>query len=129
VVPRELTLFTFRVEDEQHQPVTDLDLYMGMPGHAVFLRRDHGVFAHVHPGGSAAMAATEIAEQAVTGDTADHRGHTMMAANSGASHAGAIPAVVTFPYGLPGPGKYRVFVQVKRAGRIETAVFDLTVPD
>ena len=31
---------------------------------------------------------------------------------------------VGFPYGLPRAGDYRIFVQVKRAGRIETGVFD-----
>ena len=129
VVARELTLFAFRVEDDRHQPVTDLELYMGMPGHAVFFRRDRGVFAHVHPGGSAAMAATAIAERAIAGDAPDHRGHGMTPAGGASNQAGALPAVVTFPYGLPSPGDYRVFVQVKRAGRIETALFDINVPD
>ena len=31
---------------------------------------------------------------------------------------------VAFPYGFPRAGDYRIFVQVKRAGRIETGVFD-----
>ena len=50
----QLTMFTFRVEDAAGQPATDLELYMGMPGHAIFVGRDRRVFAHVHPSGSVA---------------------------------------------------------------------------
>jgi hypothetical protein len=32
--------------------------------------------------------------------------------------------VVSFPYGVPTPGRYRVFVQMKRAGKVETGSFE-----
>jgi hypothetical protein len=38
-----------------------------------------------------------------------------------------LPAEVSFPYGFPKPGAYRIFVQMKRAGEIETGVFDAEV--
>src|SRR5262249_12355027 len=38
-----------------------LEPYMGMAGHAVILRRDASVFAHIHPSGSVAMPALELA--------------------------------------------------------------------
>ena len=34
---------------------------------------------------------------------------------------------VTFPYGFPKSGSYRVFVQMKRAGHVETGAFSVRV--
>jgi hypothetical protein len=36
----------------------------------------------------------------------------------------ALPAEVSFPYGFPRAGDYRLFVRVKRHGVVETGVFD-----
>lgn len=113
-----LTWFRFRVEDRDGKPVTDLEPYMGMAGHAVFVRADHTVFAHVHPAGSVPMAALAIVQKDVQKDASPMAG--MM-------HASTLPAEVSFPYGFPRAGDYRVFVQVKRAGTIETGVFDTHV--
>jgi hypothetical protein len=33
----------------------------------------------------------------------------------------------SIPYGFPKPGLYRIFLQFKRAGKVETAVFDAQV--
>jgi hypothetical protein len=109
---RRLTLFSFRLETPDGRPAPGLQLYMGMPGHAAFLKKDRTVFAHVHPSGTAPMAALSLA----AGEANLHAGHA----------AGALPPAVTFPYGLPQPGEYRVFVQVKHAGRVETGMFDFT---
>jgi hypothetical protein len=110
--PKRLTMFTFRVEDAAGQPAGDLELYMGMAGHAIFMRRDLRVFAHVHPSGSAPMAAMEMA----MASTQPH-GH----------HGATLPPTVSFPYGFPEPGDYRIFVQVKRSGHVQTGVFDAHV--
>ena len=112
LVPKRLTTFTFRVDDENGEPVNDLELYMGMPGHAVFMRRDRKVFAHVHPSGSAPMVTLDMA---------------MPEGDMHARHLASPPATVTFPYGFPEAGQYRIFVQVKRRGAVVTAAFDADV--
>jgi hypothetical protein len=102
--------FRFRVEDKDGKPAADLEPYMGMAAHAVFLSTDGNIFAHVHPAGSVSMAAVNLAEG--RGARADMRDM---------DHAS--PSEVSFPYGFPKPGDYRIFVQVKRAGKIETGAF------
>ena len=121
LVTKRLTTFTFRVDDHNGQPVTDLELYMGMPGHAVFVRRDLKVFAHVHPSGSAPMATLDMAMPS----TSSHSQHASLPRRSPGE--GGPPSTVTFPYGFPEPGQYRIFVQVKRAGAIVTGAFDADV--
>jgi hypothetical protein len=114
-----MTMFTFRVEDETGGPANDLQLYMGMPGHAVFIERNRRVFAHVHPSGSVPMAAMEIGAKSLPEAAADAVDH--------ASHAMSVPAEISFPFGLPERGDYRIFVQVKRGGQVLTGAFDARV--
>jgi hypothetical protein len=38
-----------------------------------------------------------------------------------------IPNTVEFPYGFPTAGRYRIFVQMKHGGTIETGTFDAVV--
>jgi hypothetical protein len=110
--------FRFHVENAGGKPAVDLEPYMGMAVHAFFVRSDLSVFAHVHPAGTISMAALELSQ-------------SDLAPMPGMLHASGtpvtVPAQVSFPYGFPEPGVYRIFVQVKQAGRIETGVFDARV--
>jgi len=38
-----------------------------------------------------------------------------------------LPNEVTFPYGFPATGRYRVFVQMKHDNTVETGAFDVDV--
>jgi len=110
-------ILRFRVSDKNGQPASDLEPYMGMAGHLVIVRRDLSVFAHVHPAGSVPMAAVALLENQKSA-----HGDSM----PGMHHA-TVPSEITFPYGFPQPGDYRLFLQVKPGGQVKAAVFDLNV--
>ena len=104
----------FAVEDREGAPAAGIEPYMGMAGHAMIVARDFSVFAHVHPTGSVPMAALSLVEGAAVIDHAHHQGMRF-------------PPRVRFPCLFPRAGDYRLFVQIKENGRIETAAWDLTV--
>jgi hypothetical protein len=113
------TIFRFRLLDASGKPAEDAQLYLGMAGHAAFVKTDGTVFAHTHPDGSAAMPAMMLAN----GDAAmaDMPGMAMSMSPE------KIPPVVEFPYGFPSAGRYRIFIQMKHGGTVETGVFDADV--
>jgi hypothetical protein len=113
--------FKFSVQDKDGKPAQDLEPYMGMAGHAEFVRSDLSVFAHVHPAGSVPMASLEMAQAGLLGAPSSMQAMAMTPKSE------TLPAEVSFPYGFPKPGDYRIFVQVKRAGQVETGVFDAHV--
>ena len=100
--------FDFREPDGS--PAT-LEPYLGMSGHAVVARDDGSVFIHLHPMGTISTAAQlAFSPTAMPG----------MSRGSPQGH-------ITFPYAFPRAGHYRIWVQVKRSGRVETAAFDAVV--
>jgi hypothetical protein len=123
--------FTFAVQDKDGRPAQDLEPYMGMAGHAEFVRSDLGSFAHVHPAGSVSMAALDLAQAGLGGGEGSAQGTASMRMSMptpmSMSEPGPLPPEVRFPYGFPRAGEYRIFVQVKRKGRVETGVFDAHV--
>jgi hypothetical protein len=121
----------FRLETPDGKPVSDSEPYMGMAGHAEIVNSDRSVFAHIHPDGSVAMAALELAQKNSSQGNGGAIAKT--GANAGNDMAGMDmsmdprSAEVSFPYGFPKAGEYRLFVQIKRGGTIETGVFDTQV--
>jgi hypothetical protein len=126
VAGREASL-RFRVADAAGAPAA-LEPYMGMMGHAAVSRDDGSVFVHLHPAGSVSATAQQLFAQREAGDTArTAEGALVVRAPDHAMHAAGEPGIVSFPYEFPRPGRYRVWVQVKRGGRVLTGAFDADV--
>ena len=103
-------LLRFTLLDGAGRPPRDMTAYMGMAGHLAVIREDGSVFAHLHPNGSAAMAAYMLANDAAMPG---------MAANGG--------NVAAFPFGFPRAGRYRLVVQMKHGETVETGAVDVVV--
>jgi hypothetical protein len=111
---------TFHLLDPQGKPATGMKPYLGMAGHAAFVKTDGTAFAHTHPDGSAAMPAVMLANEST--------GLASMSDMNGASMSSEpITSTVAFPYGFPSAGAYRIFIQMKHGDRVETGVFDANV--
>jgi hypothetical protein len=146
LVPPQLTatrqlLLQFKIGDSEGRPA-ELESYLGMRGHLALRRDDGSVFTHLHPGGSASMAAMQLSVlraegrlplQAAFGQD-DPVCQLPFAGTSEAEwlsgSSGPEPSTITFPYAFPKPGRYRLWVQVKVSGKVLTGVFDAQVgPD
>ncbi len=119
----------FTVTDLEGNPV-ELEPYMGMAAHAVVMRDDRSVFIHLHPSGTVPMAAKRSFDLRTATDTVPGMLSRRVTASDSASlaHAGmTLGNVVSFPYAFPTAGKYRIWVQVRRDGRVVTGAFDAEV--
>lgn len=140
---REGNMFHFRLLDPSGKPAANMRYYMGMLGHAAFVKTDGTRFAHIHPTGSVSMASLMLAENQLPGGKkpdasmsgTDMPGMDMPGMDMSAMHgdektaASGLPSEVTFPYGFPVAGRYRIFVQMKHDNTVETGAFDADVKD
>jgi hypothetical protein len=110
--------FTVRTPDGR---AAVLQPYMGMASHAMITRDDGSVFVHLHPMGTIAMAAQSLFDRRQGIDTSRATPSTMSMRDT------ALPDTVSFPYAFPKPGHYRLWVQVRRSGKVLTGTFDATV--
>jgi hypothetical protein len=115
----------FSLRDIQGGPVK-VEPYLGMQGHAVVMRRDGKVFIHLHPGGTTSMASQMAFALRDRGDTTA-TGRLQLDAASMPMVTTAPLREIAFPYAFPSPGDYRVWVQLRSAGRVRTAAFDVRV--
>jgi hypothetical protein len=113
VVAGEERLLSFAARDRSGAPLS-LEPYMGMSAHVAVAHQDGSVFAHLHPSGSISMAALQQFSKSSAAAKAEHAGHAM-----------AADSAVSIPYAFPTPGWYRMWVQIKYAGRVRTAAFDV----
>ncbi len=106
-----------------------LEPYMGMAAHAMITRDDGAVFVHLHPAGTISVTAQETFVVRQPSDTVQGELSKRLAAMEMASgdRKAVAAGEVSFPYAFPQPGHYRIWVQVRHSGRIETGVFDVDV--
>ena len=113
--------FRFTLLDPTGKPAQDMQPYLGMAGHAAFVKSDGSTFAHTHPDGSAAMPAVMLAAESSMAASGG------INSSDGMNGSDAIAPTVTFPYGFPQPGRHRIFIQMKHGATVETGVFDADV--
>ena len=116
--------FRFTLLDPTGKPAADMRPYLGMAGHAAFVKTDGSTFAHTHPDGSAAMPAMMLANPQASGVEGTSGMGSMPGMNM--PPEGTSPTV-EFPYGFPSSGRYRIFIQMKHGTTVETGVFDAEV--
>ena len=126
----------FTVHGADGKPAV-LESYLDMRGHLALQRDDGSVFTHLHPGGSASMAAMQLATYRIEGKlplTAAYGADDPICQVPPATAADRAWVEgnqnfegVSFPYAFPRAGLYRLWVQVKVKGEILTGVYDLEV--
>jgi hypothetical protein len=106
-----------------------LEPYMGMAGHAVVTRDDGSVFVHLHPSGTISMASQMAFQMRQPGDSISGRLAQRLSAAEHQAMAGTLAPTssVAFPYAFPKSGNFRIWVQVRKQGRILTGAFDVSV--
>lgn len=146
----------FAVADASGKPAP-LEPYLGMGGHAAVLRDDGSVYIHLHPVGTYSMAAEQALVNRIADTTRSFHypspkrfrdsidtylttlrrlpdaerdkllmaGMKMTHTMNGTTHTN----MVAFPYAFPKGGRYRIWVQVKRQGKVLTGAFDADVKD
>ncbi len=146
----------FNILDEVGKPAI-LQPYLGMMGHAVVMKEDGSVYIHLHPVGSYSMGSQQtmlnrfeketgpvdwgkLIKPAVFMDSINQwveKLNTMsedernIALNVNMDHEVDAEhenhSVVTFPYAFPTAGNYRIWIQMKRNGKILNSAFDAVV--
>ena len=112
----------FSITDADGTPA-ELEPYLGMMGHAAITRRDGSLFVHLHPSGTINMAAKMRFERA-EGEASDPPELVGMAPTERTDRESN---VVTFPFVFQEPGQYRIWVQVKTSGAVDTGTWDVNV--
>jgi hypothetical protein len=142
----------FSVETPDGKPA-ELQTYLGMMGHAAVVKDDGSVYIHLHPNGTFSTTAVQVMQKRINENGAikpnlnnpkkfrDSIDNLIVTLNSmseidrdkilmaGMTHSkdGHHGGEVSFPYVFPKAGNYRIWLQVKRNGKILTGVFDAEV--
>jgi hypothetical protein len=106
LVANETQWLRFRGEDATGHPLSGPQT----SAQATVFREDLSVFAQLQPSGSVPPASWALANPRAGPEPQPPPG-----------------SEVSFPYAFPAPGRYRIFVQVQRAGHLEIGAVDLEV--
>jgi hypothetical protein len=120
--------FTVRESDGS---IGAVEPYLGMSGHAVVMREDGRVYVHLHPMGTVSASAQVVLRERLASDTARGTLGRRLTDNGALGpfpgHSMAMEGRIGFPYAFPDRGNYRIWVEIRRHGAIETAAFRATV--
>lgn len=140
----------FSIIDPSGKPA-ELQPYLGMMGHAAILKDDGSVYIHLHPNGTFSSTAVSVMQKRInetnrrpqlqSAKAFRDSVEAVMAKVSQMSEterdqffmpnmkhdAGHHVGEVTFPYAFPKEGNYRIWLQIKRNGKILTGAFDAKV--
>jgi hypothetical protein len=131
----------------------ELQTYLGMMGHAAVVKDDGSVYIHLHPNGTFSTTSVQIMENRIAEkvsrpvlpntkkfkDSVDtilsklsalseaERDSFLMKGMNHATQKGHHGGSVSFPYSFPQAGNYRIWLQIKRNGKILTGAFDAKV--
>jgi hypothetical protein len=117
IIARKEIILRFDALGADGQPAP-LEPYMGMWSHAAVRAADGSVFTHLHPSGTISMTAQELFARRERGEDLKKPIDVM---------CGRPERELVFPYSFPKAGAYRMWVQVKVAGKVVTQPFDLQV--
>jgi hypothetical protein len=142
---------TFSVLDPQGK-AAELQPYLGMMGHAVVLKDDGSVYIHLHPNGTFSSTSVQVMQNRINETTREYKLPTQkvfrdsvdaimtkinampeaerdkfLMPNMNHTAEGHHEGSVSFPYSFPKEGNYRIWLQIKRNGKILTGAFDAKV--
>ena len=116
----------FRVVGADGAPA-EVEPYISMLSHAIVRRDDGTVFTHLHPAGSISVASQQVFHLRAGEKPPRRITPEMMEQLCQAPSPELRRLPIAFPYEFPKPGRYRIWVQVKTAGKVRTGVFDAEV--
>ena len=134
--------------------MADLQPYLGMMGHAAIVKDDGSVYIHLHPTGTVSSTAVAIMEKRIgettptpfvlptmlfkdsvdkilakiqTMSETDRDKFLMPNMVHQIMQKGHHGNMVNFPYVFPSSGNYRIWLQIKRNGKVLTGAFEAKI--
>lgn len=109
-------MLNFSVTDTgTNKPVTDLENYLGEKAHFVVISNDLRDFVHAHP-----VSMDNVKSENSSNSNAEHKHDDKVMANA---ENNTVSAHVTFP----NTGLYKIFVEIKRQGKVLMIPFTVNV--